>query len=637
MSVSKIFVKTNTSGSWKTANKLFVKTENSGSWKTVNRVWTKTNSQFPWVLVYTAGPETVKRVEIEQTTSMDFVVTLVGYNFYWEDYNTSTYIFEKSINGGNTWYEVQSGTILNPTQGNYTIKQYVIDALTPNEENIYRFSVTTVSDSGESVTSTSLPTSVQAPRDITNLSYTARTSGSVSLSWTPSQYSQSQLVQYKVAGSNSYTCPPNYGTAYQQSGAWYCQRSTSPFNIIAATPPTSSGSWIGYNTYSGSTGSAVVGGLNPATAYDFKVIPYTGTGLYGYSGNDSNILTVTTETSQYYCNPKYNLNCGSLIFTSQTEPTIVSQVGSPCFVSGPITQYKYYINKAAYTCDATPYSVSGFSASCPGCAVYSEDVSYWACNGSAKSTDTSGTGCEGCSVTTTTDYVCKSRLTSCTVTNYTCKPKSNVTCSNGPFTSTNANAYPTNCSRTSNTVYSCPSGYTRFTQNGQQFCQRNTTPFNIIGATATTTYTFYLNETTITCNGTTKATDENGTGCSGCSVTANTSIENCYKCDGAGYSVSGFSADCPGCSVSAVTTRTCNPNYVSATDYRCKSRLSYTCTDGPYWSDTNPASFSCGNIDLVTSYNYRKYVSEYTCNNSISYFTSIPNDPECQGCQINTL
>lgn len=632
MAISKIFVKTDTVGQWKTANRIFVKTDATASWKIVNRIWTKVDQQLPWKLVYTAGPSIAKRVEIEQTTSMEGVITLIGYNYYWEDYNSSTYTFEKSINDGGTWYEVASGVILNPTSGNYNIKQYVIDALTPNYENIYRFTVTTTSDTGESTLSTSLTTSVQAPRDIANLSYSARSGSSVSLVWTPSQYSSSQLVQYKVAGSNTYTCPPNYGSAYQDGGIWYCQRETTPYNVIAATPPSSAGSWIGYNTYSGSTGSAVVNGLNSATLYDFRVIPYTGLNLYGYSGNNSNILTVSTETSQYYCNPKYNLNCGSLIYTSQTQPTIVSAEGSPCWVSAAIIQYKYYTNQAAYACDANPYAIENTST-CPGCSSYTEDTSYYSCNGTAKSTDTNGTGCQGCGVTTTTDYVCKSRLTSCTTYQYTCKPKSNVTCTNGPFTSTtNPQVF---CSRTISTTYTCKSG----TYGGDGYCYANVAGslVNVGAATIKTTYTYYLNENSITCNGTTKATDANGTGCSGCSVITNTSIENCYKCDGAGYSVSGFSADCPGCSVSAVTTRTCSPKLNSQTTRYCKSRLTYTCTNGPYWSDTNPASYSCGNIDLVSSYNYKKYVAETTCNNSTSYFTANQNDPECKGCPVYSL
>jgi hypothetical protein len=636
MALSKIFIKTNKQFSWSTANKIFVKTDTMGSWKTANRIWVKTNKQFAWELAYTSGPSIAQRVQIEQTTEFNTgLITLVGYNYYWTDYNSSTYTFEKSINGGNTWYEIQSGTILNPISGNSNQKQYAIDAITPNYENIYRFTVTTTSNTGESTLSTSTTTSVQAPRDITNLSYSTRNASSVSLTWTPSQYSSSQLVQYKIAGSNTYTCPPGYGTAYQDGGIWYCQRLTYPNVVIVATPPTSVGNWTGYNTYSGSTSSATISGLNSGKSYNFKIIPYTETSLKGYSGNDSNILTVTTETSQYYCNPKYNLNCGSLIYTSETKPTIVSAEGSPCYVSDPITQYKYYTNQAQYACDGEGVTVSRYDSPCPGCSVVGQDTSYWSCTGTSISTDSNGTGCHGCSVDTVTDYVCKSRLTSCTVQNYTCKPKVTTTCTNGPFTSTNSNAYPTNCSRTSNTTYTCKSG----TSGGDGFCYVNVAGslVNVGKATVTTTYTFYLYENTTTCNGSTIATDASGTGCLGCAVTTNTSIENCYKCDGAGYSVSGFDSSCPGCSITTNVTRTCRPVYISDTSLVCKSRLYYTCTQGPYWSDTNPASYSCGNIDLVTSYNYKKYVSEYTCNNTTSYFTSIANDPECKGCQINTL
>lgn len=637
MSTSKIFVKTSTSN-WKTSNRMYVKTSTS-TWKPVKKVWAKINPST-WKLVFTSGASISKRVEIEQTTSFpDYVITLIGYNYYWEDYNSSMYLFQHSLDGV-TWNDLNVlSTILNPTPGNYTSKQHVVSFLTPDSENFYRFLVTTTTDTGDEATSESLTTSIQAPRNINNLSYTSRSATSVSLSWSPSQYSNSQILQYRVAPSTGYVCPPGYGTAYQDGSQWYCQNVNVPYNIIAATPPTSGTGWSNYSTYSSSVSSATVAGLAQSTKYDFRIIPYTGLNGAGYAGNTSNVLTVTTETSQYYCNPKYNLNCGNLIYTSQTEPTIVSQEGSPCWVSGPLTQYKYYINKESYTCDASPYVVSGPSASCPGCSAYEGDTSYYSCNGTSINTDASGTGCQGCGVSTDIYYMCYSRLTTCPQTTYSCSPKVTTTCTNGPFTSTNANAYPTYCSRTSSTTYSCPSGYTGpylcVGGGGTRCCDRTSGGFtSTVGATATTTYTFYLNENTTTCNGTTKATDANGTGCLGCSVSQSTSNVDCYKCDGSGYAVSGFSASCPGCSVQSVTSRTCSPKYNASTSWLCKSRLSYTCTDGPYWSDTNPASYSCGNIDLVTSYNYKKYTSEYSCNNTTRYYTSNPNDPECKDCQV---
>jgi hypothetical protein len=166
------------------------------------------------------------------------------------------------------------------------------------------------------------------------------------------------------------------------------------------------------------------------------------------------------------------------------------------------TQTRYRVYTPSSNCNGSARSASGPNdASCQGCTITGTNVTGTICPSSDVSKRLGP-------VYTTTGQECATQQTTCSTctggpftsitrpTSYCGSLTTNydTTCTKGPYTSTNANAQPTYCSRTSSTTYSCPSGYSRFTQGGQQYCQNNSTPFNITGATATTTYTFYLYE-----------------------------------------------------------------------------------------------------------------------------------------------
>ena len=582
---------------WKSIKQ--IKLRKDDVWKNITKGYIRVSGA--WKLFFTLGSTIQQRVEIEQTQGMDYVITLVGYNYHWSSYDSAIYQFEKSINGESTWSQIDSGSISNPSSGTRNTKQYVVPLLTPNVANIYRFSVTVTSD-GSQTESVSETTTVQATRDISNLQSTASTPTTISLSWTKSQYSNSQLLQYKQSNS-----------------------------LV----------WSNFNTYSGTAQSATVTGLTDGTQYNFRIRPFTGTSQQGYPGNFSNTATASTANKQLACYPK--LTCDDdLIFTSVNQPSIGSTAGSACWVSSAITQYEYFTNTERIACD-TPFSVSSLFSPCPGCSVYTVIVTVDNCNGTRINTNSSGAGCNGCPVDVRTDYFCSYRSTTsivcggpvltafnnvCPATGTglgqfcNCVQATVLSCSSPRTASTcptfNSGVLNGRCSAcTSFTNYSCPSGYsTPFLQNGQYFCSNLSTPFNTIAATVTTGQSFTANENIQVKQYQTRVTQ---------------TIEDCNATP---YVVSGPSASCPGCSLTTEVSRTCTPGSSSVTDYRCNSRTYYTCDNGPFYTNENPVTYSCSQ-NLISTYNFKKYVQ--SCDNFITFYASSTNDPICQGCPTSEL
>jgi len=198
------------------------------------------------------------------------------------------------------------------------------------------------------------------------------------------------------------------------------------------------------------------------------------------------------------------------------------------------TVYKYYKNYVAsgYTVrygaggTQTRYRVYTPSSNCNGPARNASGPNDTSCQEcTITGTSTTGTICPSSNINkrlgpvyTTTGQECATQQTTCSTctggpftTSGATAPSSycgalttnyQTTCTSGPFTSTNSNAYPTWCSRTSATSYTCPSGYTGpypcIGGGGTQCCDRTSGGFtSTTGATSTTTYTFYLNESSV--------------------------------------------------------------------------------------------------------------------------------------------
>ena len=284
----------NKDGSWKTIIDGYINL--NGSWKKILNGFI--NVAGSWKSFWSAGlvPVISEKVEITKTTNANGTIRLTGKNFHWTNFNSGTYLFQKYNLDYTTWVipEMDSGNITNPSTGSSNTKTYDVPQsnMYPNKQNQFRFSVTATSSNNNATTSDSDPITFEMPRDITNLTYTqseynaVTTSYSISFTWTPSQYSGSQVIQYKQSSSST---------------------------------------WLDWVTVDGSTGSGGVGALNEATQYDFRILPWTGTSANGYYGNFSNQISGTTLTSNKPGKPinlsVSNITTNSLTFSWQANPT----------------------------------------------------------------------------------------------------------------------------------------------------------------------------------------------------------------------------------------------------------------------------------------------------------------------------
>jgi len=269
-------------GGWKTLQKGFVYV--SGTWRTVQKGFVYVSGSWRQFFSSAVLPTIATQVTISKAGSV--LITLTGTNYRWTNYSSGVYYFESSTNNS-TWTQMDTGAITNPSSGGSNTKTYVLTQsnVTANITNYYRFRVVVTSVTSNSGTSTSSNTTVEGPRDISNLSSSAIATTSVTLSWTASLYAGSQVVQYKAS---------------------------------------SSGTWLTSSTQSGAATSASVGSLTTGTSYDFRILPWTGLSGNGYYGNYSNTYTVTTTVSKKPNNPTgltaSNITTSSIDF-SWTAPT----------------------------------------------------------------------------------------------------------------------------------------------------------------------------------------------------------------------------------------------------------------------------------------------------------------------------
>lgn len=266
---------------WGSISKIFIKTSDT-VWSSVKTGLIKI-SDTVWATFFTGSaiPSIASRATISQSTSsVNGLITLTGTNYHWTNYASAAYFFESSTDNSN-WTTIDSGTITNPSTGSSNTKTYQIQQsdVVANATNYFRFTVTVTSSTSTIGSSISVPTSFEMPRDITNLSVTSQSQSSISLAWTASQYSGSQVVQYKTSASST---------------------------------------WSTSSTQGSSVGDLIVFGLSASTTYNFRILPWTGSDAnFGYYGNYSNTATGTT-TALKPPNPVTNLSVSNIQTTSVT-------------------------------------------------------------------------------------------------------------------------------------------------------------------------------------------------------------------------------------------------------------------------------------------------------------------------------
>jgi len=266
-----LYIKTS-GGTWSPAITAKIKT-GASTWSTVIRGFVKTAAST-WSQFFPGGLVPVIAAQVTIAKSGSGTITLTGTNRRWTNFSTGVYFFDSSTDNSN-WTQMVTGSITNPAVGGTNTKTYALTQsdVTANTTNYYRFRVEVTSSTPVTATSTSTSVTVEGTRDITDLSATASLlyGSIIDLSWTASVYAGSQVVQYKLA---------------------------------------SSGTWTTFSTASGIATSASVTGLTGGgISYNFRILPYTGASATGYYGNYSNTATAST----YAGNP-YTFNFGNTIY-----------------------------------------------------------------------------------------------------------------------------------------------------------------------------------------------------------------------------------------------------------------------------------------------------------------------------------
>lgn len=334
-------------GVWKNIASIYLK--NSGVWKNLSSAYLKVSGSWKLIFSSSLTPSVQYDASISQSTNgTTYLVTLTGTNYYWTNADTLSYKFEQSVDNEATWTILSSGTATNPSSGSSNTYTYqLIDNfsdVTPNIENIYRFVVTgTNTTYNTSLVSTDNTTSVYGPEDIT-ITTTGKSYNSVDLDWTPTAAPNAQkyLVYFKLSSDSSYT-----------------------FSKVIATT------------------STTVDSLSSSTAYNFKVVPITGVSntYKGYRGNDSNVLTVTTDapavptqlTSPTISGSGYAftaINGTSGTYQSGTFQSKTTYIGETTSSTAPTSGTTTAMSVAG----SPPYNVTQYDATAPKFYFYYVDA-----------------------------------------------------------------------------------------------------------------------------------------------------------------------------------------------------------------------------------------------------------------------
>lgn len=296
----------NSSGTWKNIKEILI--NSAGTWKRVTEGLI--NVSGTWKRFFSSSLKIAQTVQIAQSTNATtYLTTLTGTNYYWSPGPpVLTYKFQRSTDGGSTWSDLDSGSIVNPAFGSSNTKTYLLPStgpnvgVLPNVLNYYRFRVDATYGS-LSANSISSSTTIQGPTN-TTISLSDPTYASVSLSWTAS------------TGANRYLV----------------YRSTD--NII-------------FSQYASvtSTSLSAISDLAGGSTYYFYVVPITGGSFTypGYLGNSSNTLTLpilatptlssaTSSTSSF----SFTINNydASNTYVLSTTAGSISRSGSSVTVSG---------------------------------------------------------------------------------------------------------------------------------------------------------------------------------------------------------------------------------------------------------------------------------------------------------------
>jgi hypothetical protein len=562
----------------------------------------------------------------------------------------------------------------------------------PNVDNLYRFTVTATSAGGSTTASTSDSQSVSAARDISNLSVVSAdtTYNSVKLQFTAGAYSSSYFVRAVTGitetyywGSSSPITVPNlvsstsytfYVTPYTGgivsgvSTGYGGNESSSVSATTNAVPvpvkvssPTLSGTGAAQTSITAAPGSYQSGTFGSVTT---KIVyyqsPYTlptdeensssatiqdtatpaptytigqpdattpnkkyyardavtnvaGTQTYYYYSNlVSAFIPAITDTFNRSVSPGLGTTSSGYVYSSvvERERSTWSTNGSTASSNGTILRYVSPIDPGSFAASYPLQAIeltgkTNLTASVeipsggggPGIAFWVSGAgSFWAIapaySHTSSTSQVTSTNCNGPVVSTNVGGTSPNNCYNCPVTTST---------SGGTSSDCNASAFSTNSNGTSPNCYGCP--------------------VTTIPATTSSDCNFPVD----------KATDAQGTGCFGCTVTSSGGGTS-YSCgSGTVYNYSSSfiaSMNCRGCTVTdtSYVTQTCPTPTTSSPTY-ANNTLGTACGDrcsciGPYTSTTYGCTGSATYAGTLAN-----------CNNLPNFAATAANvDKKCSSC-----
>jgi len=119
----------NVNGTWKNITGMFVNV--SGTWKRITNGFV--NVAGTWKRFFSSALSIAQQGTISQSTNgTTFLTTLTGTNYYWSPGPpVLTYKFQRSVDSGVTWSDLDSGSIVNPTFGSSNTKTYSLSSSGP--------------------------------------------------------------------------------------------------------------------------------------------------------------------------------------------------------------------------------------------------------------------------------------------------------------------------------------------------------------------------------------------------------------------------------------------------------------------------------------------------------------------------
>ena len=290
---------TSTNVKWPKVTKIYVKKALTGTWATVNKAYVKI-SQVAWAQFWPTSLSPASKVLIDYQYGTDGLITLTGTNYHWSGTPTLTYDFQSSIDGGNTWTSLITGTtpnteygplsITNPSNGSYNQKTFKVlnsgfTFLVPDTNTNYQFVVfaRTADEVGVSISDS---VTVQGPT--TPALSSTNSSGSIvltasqvgfDLSYTYYRYDGTNWIALATTNSTTYTDSyPQAGDNMYQVKGWTYQSGKGYDSYLSNTATAKSSIWYCLTR----TPAYYPGGIRPGCSFTHSSTNTSGNGT-GYS------------------------------------------------------------------------------------------------------------------------------------------------------------------------------------------------------------------------------------------------------------------------------------------------------------------------------------------------------------------